>query len=502
MKRILKKVLFALLAFFLVILLLELIAKLVIATKLKNKIDPATTATEFEEIYVPPFETKEADDFWIFVYGGSTVQGIPLPKTGFVPQLQYQANKVFEGKNIKVFNLGWAGFNSTRIRYLLERTIDQKPDLVLVYTGENEFIYPQLDFYWLVRSVTAAKNRTDIGKLIMYATKSKSAAAEEFASRDQKFPAYSENDLLVFLKKRIFETNMKAITKTTREAGVPLILGIPAHNISDWPPVRRQLTTAKIQQGYTQALQKVSDLTKSDNLDEAVPLVDEYLLEFKDDASLLFAKGTIEKKLKRDSKQIFERALDNDPVPWRTTTQEREFLISLADEKTVWVIDFGQVLSRNSKDGLVGFDFILDGTHPTKEGAYFISRHITDFLKEKQLVNRAWMEEAKSPYEISDLMRIMGISEEDDFTVYLKTAQLSLKIPLMNLSGAKFYLKKAQDIDGQNWETKATLAVAAHLQGDDRLAGSYLAEAEELKKSKITKEEVKHIPYLSEILTP
>src|SRR3990167_11530987 len=172
--RVVKRFLLIFLTIVLIFILLELLAKIASHTVFKDKINPDILRTEFEEIYVPPFAPKTPDEFRIFVYGGSTVKGLTLPKVGFVSQLEYQLNHVFEGKNIKVFNFGWAGFNSTRIRYIFERTINQNPDLVIIYTGENEFIYPQLDFYLTVRSATALKNRTNLGKLIMYITKSNS----------------------------------------------------------------------------------------------------------------------------------------------------------------------------------------------------------------------------------------------------------------------------------------------------------------------------------------
>src|SRR3989344_7781130 len=197
----LKKLLLILVLVVLSIVLLELGAKIVNHTILRAKINPENLKSEFEQIYIPPFAEKKPDEFWVFIYGGSSVQGLPLPKAGFVNQFDYQMNHVFPGKNIKVFNFGWAGLNSTRIRYVFDRTIGQKPDLAIVYTGENEYIYPQLDFYPLVKTVTALKNKTDLGKLLMYATSSgQSEQTGELLLSSQRYPPYGANKLLTKLK--------------------------------------------------------------------------------------------------------------------------------------------------------------------------------------------------------------------------------------------------------------------------------------------------------------
>ena len=419
-----KRVLVVLTTAFLIVILLELLSKILIITALKNKINPDILRTEFEEIYVPPFEDKKPDDFWIFVYGGSTVQGLPLPKIGFTNQLQYQLNKVFESGNIKVFNLGWAGFNSTRIRYLLERTIDQKPDLIIVYTGENEFIYPQLDFYWLVKAVPAVKNRSSLGRLMMYVIKSIGTQdSQELFTSDKKFPAYGSNGLLVFLKQKIFETNMKMITDVTRKRQVPLLFGIPAHNISDWPPVRKEVTTARTTQDYQEAFQKAYTFIDNDKFQEAKNIIDHSLIDYPNDAPLLFLKATIEREKGSESKVLFSEAKDKDLVPWRTTTTHSDFIKSLANGEDVWVVDFAQVLSESSKDGLVGFYLILDGTHPTKEGAYLITKSLVEFIKQEKLINEKWLNASDDVYPMGELFTKMNITLQDDFFVFLKTAK-------------------------------------------------------------------------------
>lgn len=500
--KIVKKFLVAFLILIALFILLELLAKIANHAVFKNKIDPQGLRTEFEEIYVPPFAPKGPDEFRIFVYGGSTVAGLPLPKVGFVSQLQYQLNRVFEGKNIKVFNFGWAGFNSTRIRYILERTVSQKPDLIIVYTGENEFIYPQLDFYFLVRTVTALKNRSDLAKLMLFAVKqTNSDQVDNLQSLDKKFPAYGVNKMLVYLKYIIFRNNLEAIIEQTSKQQVPVILGIPAHNVADWPPVRREITTLNTPLDYQQGLQQISELIDGNQLEEANNLIDALLSKYQDDASLLFFKGQIAAKNGQNAQDLFEAAKDADLIPWRTTANYANYLKSLEDKKNVWVVDFPHIFAQNSPNNVVGFNLILDGTHPTKEGDYLISVNIIDFLKKEKLIDKQWIEESHDLYSMEELFKVMNISSGDDFFIYLKTAQLALKSPLLNTKAAKMYIEKAEGINNNNWETKAVRASTSFLDGDLKNARDYLNEAEGLKNGSITRQESEHIPYLWNLLT-
>ncbi len=496
-----KKILLTLLIIFIFFIFLELLSKILNNSLLKNKINPDNLKTEFEEIYVPPFEKKQPDEYRVFVYGGSSVQGLPQPKLGFVNQLDWQIHHVFEGKNIKVFNFGWAGFNSTRIRYFFERTIPQDPDLIIIYTGENEFIYPQLDFYFLVRSVTALKNRTDLAKLGMMMTKrNESSELSKQSSLDKKLPAYGANKIFVNLKMQIFQNNLRQIVRLAQKNRVPLIIGIPASNIKDMPPVAIESTSKPLPKNYSGYFQRVSKLIGENRLPEANNLVDKALSLYPNDASFLYLEAQVAHKSGKDARELFIKARDADLIPWRTTSAHINFLKSLEDKKTVWVVDLNEALSENSNAHLIGFNLLLDGTHPNKEGAYLISNTILDFIKKERLINRQWLKDSKSPYSMEKLFEVLNVNQQDDLFVYVRTAELLLKRPLFNLNAAKFYIEKAEEIDQKNWEAKAVKASIFHLESDDIQAKTFLKEAEKLKGSPIKKQDVNFIPYLSEIL--
>ena len=49
-------------------------------------------------------------------------------------------NDVVPGKNIEVINAGYDALSSFGVLDLTQQIIDQSPDMLIVYTGHNEFI--------------------------------------------------------------------------------------------------------------------------------------------------------------------------------------------------------------------------------------------------------------------------------------------------------------------------------------------------------------------------
>ena len=143
-------------------------------------------------------------------------------------------------------------------------------------------------------------------------------------------------------------------------------------------------------------------------------------------------------------------------------------------------------------DSITGFDLMLDNVHPNANGAYFISSKIADFIKNAKIVNGSEGE----PHDIDSLFAVMGINDEEFFSQYLKTAQYALKHPFVNLQAASEYGELAKGLQPNNWQIIATDADIKFLGGNIEEGRKLVGEAEVLKGSKITKDDVADMPYL------
>ncbi len=115
-----------------------------------NRIFQETAIPGEGNIYVPSpnksyidqrFPTVKPEDVYrIFTFGGSTTGGIPWGREySFSALMRESLRKRIPFKQIEVINVGVAGYASSRVLVILREMLDYEPDLLIVYTGQNEF---------------------------------------------------------------------------------------------------------------------------------------------------------------------------------------------------------------------------------------------------------------------------------------------------------------------------------------------------------------------------
>jgi lysophospholipase L1-like esterase len=88
------------------------------------------------------FAAKKGNQFRIFAIGGSSAYGWGLSdptRDSFLKQVAQNLEKEFPGRQFESINAGAIGFGSFRETILLKEIMNYEPDLILVYSGHNEF---------------------------------------------------------------------------------------------------------------------------------------------------------------------------------------------------------------------------------------------------------------------------------------------------------------------------------------------------------------------------
>src|SRR5690349_9949664 len=84
---------------------------------------------------------KPADGFRIFVLGESSAAGFPYGRFGSLAgMLEQRLKRTFPGKNIEVITTAMSAASSYMLLDFTDEIIAQKPDVVLIYTGHNEYL--------------------------------------------------------------------------------------------------------------------------------------------------------------------------------------------------------------------------------------------------------------------------------------------------------------------------------------------------------------------------
>lgn len=483
------------------LLLLEFLARGLSVTILKDYLGKKDLRTKFEKIYIPLPEPSNENVLRLFIYGGSTTAGFPVPKVGFVNQLSYQLHHVFGDKNVDVRNLGWSGFTSTMDRYSVISTFWHKPDAMIVYVSHNEFVYPAIDMLSLYRTISNFRDKSALFRLLLATSHGdkKSDSVEDNAERiERKRLPYRLIKPYYWMKMAILKKNYKAIVQIARSNNIPLIFITATSNI-DWSPPERPVTFLTPGEKNQADLKKARSLLKESNLDEAEKVTKYYLQKNSKDASYLFIQGLIEEmRGNRDNaRQNFEEAKEQDLLQWRANNEINDFVRSLDDGKVIRVLDAEEIFKNNSPNRITDYSLFLDNVHPNIQGHYLLANSIVDLLRKDKIVERDWWNGTNNLLTLDDLLKEMAVTQENEFQLAYITALYCIKNPFFNYQCARDYLKKSEKIKTDDWRIPASRAVIAYLEDNINEAERLYKLADELHGSPISYQESLKIPYLS-----
>jgi len=84
---------------------------------------------------------KPENGYRIFCLGGSTVQGRPYStETSFTTWLRLSLEEADSDRTFEVVNCGGISYASYRLTVILDEVLQYDPDLILIYTGHNEYL--------------------------------------------------------------------------------------------------------------------------------------------------------------------------------------------------------------------------------------------------------------------------------------------------------------------------------------------------------------------------
>lgn len=314
-------------------------------------------------------KVKPENDFRVFIMGGSTAAGFPYPMNGaFSRFVKRYLSLRYPGVEIEVVNLAISAINSYTLRDLMPGIVTQKPDLILVYAGHNEY-YGALGAgssqFWgssraIVNRLLDARNiriiqllRNTIisvrGWFGSIPPSSKDATLMEGMVGQQLIPLYSsvyENGLAQF------EGNMRDVIEIAREAGIAVIISTMTCNLRDQAPF--ESASADSLPAAAEVYNKAVDVLQSRSADSAAPL--------------------------------FIRAKELDLLRFRAPEAINSIIRELAADYRLPLIDMDSVFSGHSEFGIVGADLMTDHVHPNISGIGLMGRAFVSAMEASHLV--------------------------------------------------------------------------------------------------------------------
>src|SRR5579864_1040251 len=336
------------------------------------------------QAYAIPTE-KSQKTLRIFVLGESAAMGDPDPAYAFSRYLDVMLQQRYSSMKFEVVNTGSVAINSHVLLPIAKGLAGQKPDLFIIYSGNNEVVGPYGPGTALTSSgmslpVVRASifvHSTRIGQLLTKVGTQKKEWGGMEMFLDKQVRASSPLMNYVYAN---FEQNLRDTVAAVRKSGARVIVSTVATNLRDCGPFsslhRENLGpdelrswTALVQQGSALESGR-SDADAMRMYEAAAKIDDQYAeLEFRM-ARNLWMQGDY-----AGAKQHFLRARDLDTLRFRADSKINEINRSIASSTPgAELVDAEEILSKESPNGIIGSDLVYEHVHMTPLGNYMLAR--------------------------------------------------------------------------------------------------------------------------------
>ena len=286
-------------------------------------------------------EVKKDNCFRVFVMGGSSAAGFPYtPNGSFARYIRHRLQILYPHKTIEVVNIAMSAINSYSLRDMLPGVIEQKPDLIIIYAGHNEY-YGALgvgsteslgNTRYIVNSVLWL-NRFKTFELLRHIIKSIYGLFSQHEITDPTLMArMSQKQLIPYESDSFysgidqFEENLNDILRMAKDADIHVLLGSLVSNLKDQKPFSS------------------IEHDKNAPAEDIFKLAEEELI-------------TGDKKI---ADLLFRFAKDLDGLKWRAPERMNEVINELGKKYNYPVVRLDSIFNEESPDSIVGNNLITD----------------------------------------------------------------------------------------------------------------------------------------------
>jgi tetratricopeptide (TPR) repeat protein len=312
-------------------------------------------------------EVKKPNAFRIFVLGESSGAGYPyLPIGSFSRYLQQRLSLVYPESKIEVVNCSMTAINSYTLRDLTPGILHEKPDVILIYAGHNEY-YGALG----VGSLESFGTSRTLINVVIYLEQFKTfqllrnviGSATGLLAGSRQLPSGTlmsrmAQDQYIGLNSSVykngveqFKGNIHDIMEMASENHVPVIFGTLACNLKDQYPF-------------------VS--VEEHGLPPAGKIFEQ-------------AQQAFEKEEWHNADSLFRYAKDLDALRFRAPTEINSVIVDIAKEFHSSVVDIDSAFEAASPGHIVGDNLMTDHIHPTLHGYQYMGSLFYDEMERRGL---------------------------------------------------------------------------------------------------------------------
>ncbi len=384
------------------------------------------------------FPARKSDNTYrVFALGGSTTQGEPFStETAFPKWLELNLQAQSPNTRFEVINCGGLSYASYRVLAILREVLNYDPDLIIVYTGHNEFLERRTYEHWMqmstrssalawlkrLRTVQMVRTVFNDAAERSVAPSRTELAAEVDALLDYSggLDEYQRDDPWREPVVEHFRWNVEQMIRECQQQRVPILLVRPVSNLLDCPPIKFEVGSKLSADKRAEFARRWDDLREqrdtaseltSDPASDPATAVDELLAIDPEHAGALYLKGRMlaDEQDWESAKRYLNSARDADVCPLRAISPIANAVTELANRFDVPLLDAEKLISDASDHRLPDSQWLIDHVHPTVEGHQLIGEELARMCVAQRLVNAEnpnWKSDRKRLYE--DHLRGLG----------------------------------------------------------------------------------------------
>ena len=372
------------------------------------------------QVYAVPVE-KPKGTYRIFVLGESAAMGDPDPAYSFSRYLEVMLAQRFPEMKFEVFNTGSVAINSHVSLLIAKGLAKLQPDLVILYSGNNEVVGPYGPGTALTSSgmslpVVRASiwfRSTRIGQLLTNIGTQKQQWGGMEMFLDKQVAATSPLMKNVYAN---FDANLRDTIAAAHDAGARVIVSTVATNLRDCAPFASQHRQGLSQdnlRNWTRLVEEGDRLYAAGDYSQALQLYreasgidDQYAeLEFR------LARALDKTGNTQAAAQHYSRARDLDSLRFRADSKVNEINRSAALAGAE-VVDADAIFSQNSAHGTTGSELVYEHVHMTPAGNYLLAREI--FRKIATQISGQTVQDSAIPSE-AECERLLALTGYDRY---------------------------------------------------------------------------------------
>ncbi|MYK41910.1 MAG: hypothetical protein F4049_17045 [Gemmatimonadetes bacterium] len=398
-----------------------------------------------EHFFVEP---APANRYRVVFVGASTVQGFPHPRRlAAASFLQAMLADAWPEREVEVVNLGITSIASFAVAQVVEDALVLSPDLVVVYTGHNEFygLYgagrnQRLQYFLRQLHLTHLVDRL-LGGI---GTRDEPTDLIKMVAARGEVPLHGPGRATA---EQSLRDNLRRVSQLCERAQVPLVLCTIVANDAGFAPVgstegdeawkaRVEQAAQVLTQGYVAPEDAKGALQQ---LEQAAALSSEH-------AWLWYLQGRALERLGRatEAQRAFRKARDLDIMPWRAPTAHNAVIRAVAKEHGAVLADVEVAFVDAAPTQGVGWEWMVDHVHFSVAGQALLARTVLHSIAALEAIDLGLLRSAEA------YRRDLGDLPVERVVAYNKMGAMLAQAPLHQYNGHNArYLKQLAAMEGQ-----------------------------------------------------